>query len=121
MVTSCCNWLSEFLGADTSVVRAIKGVVSAGHDTRLKDALDIERYSVHVFEKRVFVSSNGYETIPTWVQQGGFIWWHQLVKLIITMSTGISNCMNVYIQLRIYNTSDIWKLTQLHEPLGEGN
>ena len=49
MVTSCCDWLSEFLGADTSVVRAIKSVVSAGHDSRLRDALDIERYSVHVY------------------------------------------------------------------------
>lgn len=43
VVTSCCDWLSEFLGTDTLVIRAIKSVVSAGHDSRLKDALDIER------------------------------------------------------------------------------
>lgn len=43
VVTSCCDWLSEFLAADTSVLRAIKSVVSAGDDSRLEDELDIER------------------------------------------------------------------------------
>ncbi|KAJ7377855.1 enoyl CoA hydratase domain-containing protein 1 [Desmophyllum pertusum] len=43
VVTSCCDWLSEFLAADTTVLRAVKGVVTAGDDSRLKDELDIER------------------------------------------------------------------------------
>ena len=42
-MTSCCDWLSEFLAADTSVLRAIKSVVSAGDDSRLEDELNIER------------------------------------------------------------------------------
>jgi len=48
VLTSCCDWLSEFLEADTLVVRAIKDVVSAGHDSRIKDALDVERYMYSV-------------------------------------------------------------------------
>lgn len=43
VVTGSCNWLSEFLAADTSVLRAIKNVVSIGDNSRLKDELDIER------------------------------------------------------------------------------
>ena len=43
MVTGSCNWLSEFLAADTSVLRAIKNVVSIGDNSRLKGELDIER------------------------------------------------------------------------------
>lgn len=43
VVTGSCNWLSEFLAADTSVLRAIKNVVSMGDNSRLKDELDIER------------------------------------------------------------------------------
>ncbi|XP_078346548.1 ethylmalonyl-CoA decarboxylase-like [Oculina patagonica] len=43
VVTGCCDWLSEFLAADASVLRAIKGVVSVGDDSRLNNKLDIER------------------------------------------------------------------------------
>ena len=43
MVESSCDWLSEFLHADTTVLRGIKGVVSAGDDTRLEKELNIER------------------------------------------------------------------------------
>lgn len=43
VVTGSCDWLSEFLEADTLVLRAIKNVVSTGDDSRLKDELDTER------------------------------------------------------------------------------
>lgn len=43
VVTSCCDWLSEFLEADTSVLRGIKGVVSAGDHLGNQDELDKER------------------------------------------------------------------------------
>lgn len=42
-MTSCCDWLSEFLEADTSVLRGIKGVVSAGDHLGNQDELDKER------------------------------------------------------------------------------
>ena len=47
MVESSCDWLSEFLHADTTVLRGIKGVVSAGDDTRLENELNIERLAVN--------------------------------------------------------------------------
>jgi len=43
VITSCCDWLSEFLHAHTSVLIGIKDVVSVGDDSRLKEELDIER------------------------------------------------------------------------------
>ena len=43
MVTSCCDWLSEFLEADAAVLRGIKGVVSAGDHSIPQAELDIER------------------------------------------------------------------------------
>lgn len=49
VVISCCDWLLEFFGVDILVIRVIKGVVFVGYDLRLKDVLDIERYSVYVY------------------------------------------------------------------------
>lgn len=43
IVISSCEWLSEFLHADHSVLKGIKGVVNAGHVERLENELDIER------------------------------------------------------------------------------
>lgn len=61
IVTGCSEWLSEFLHADTSVLRGIKGVVCAGEDTSLEKKLDKERV--------IFKSLFGAEANKTALEQ----------------------------------------------------
>ncbi|EDO35999.1 predicted protein [Nematostella vectensis] len=43
LVTSCTDWLAPYLRCSTSVIRAVKGVVSAGDSFQLDQALHVER------------------------------------------------------------------------------
>ena len=59
-MTGCSEWLSEFLHADTSVLRGIKGVVCAGEDTSLEKKLDKERSAKLTLFPHQYEGSNWY-------------------------------------------------------------